>query len=236
MPNLDFVSFPFVSVAHAEVKTYVASDTAMCDFGEDDPDIVKVIQAAAQSRAIELAKEQAGIYIKSYTKIMNSTITEDAVSTMTNTIVDIMDVMYKKLPYEAQDTNENDTGKIGVMYEATVTVKIDSDVIEKYLKLDFEKRRTLEIQNKEVQKFIDENNKELETLEKNSIYVKTTEEQNKIKTGFNKSYNELLVNQKLIELSHELNIPFTLQIIDILKNKGIHAYNKNEILKEIEIL
>ena len=61
-----------IPVAHAEVKNYVATDTTMCDFGEDDPEIVKMIQAAAQSRAIQRAKEQAGVYIKSYTKTINS--------------------------------------------------------------------------------------------------------------------------------------------------------------------
>ena len=41
IPYLDFVPFPFVSVAHAEVKTYVGVGKCRFDFGENDPDMIK---------------------------------------------------------------------------------------------------------------------------------------------------------------------------------------------------
>ena len=93
---------------------------------------------------------------------------------MTNFIVDTVNVKYNKMPAEMD-------GDIGVRYEATVTVKIDTDGINKYLKRDSEERKTLETQNKDLQEAITKNNKEFETLEKNSANAKTTEEKNKVK-------------------------------------------------------
>ena len=191
--NFDnYGSLHVVSITHAEIQTYVGTGVCRFDFGENDPDMIKKVQAVAQSRAIQAAKEQAGIYIRSYTKTMNSIITEDSISTMTNVIVDTVDTKYNKIPAEMD-------GDIGIRYEATVTVKIDTDGISNYLKLDSKNRITLETQNKELQKAVVDSNKEIETLEKNSTTTKTTEEKNKVKAEMDKAYNELLVNQKLDE-------------------------------------
>ena len=183
---------PTVSIAHAEIKTYIGTGRCMFNFGENDPDMIKKAQAVAQNRAILAAREKAGVYIKSYTKTINAVVTEDSISTMTNVIVDTVDTKYNKMPAEMD-------GDIGIRYEATVTVKIDTDGISNYLKLDSEDRIKLETQNKGLQKAVVDNNKEFETLEKNSATAKTTEEKNKVKVEMDKAYNELLANQKLDE-------------------------------------
>ena len=66
-----------ISVAHAEIKNITASNTAMFDFGENDPQITEYIKNVAKMRAIQAAKEQAEIYVKSQTKTVNGVLTDD---------------------------------------------------------------------------------------------------------------------------------------------------------------
>ena len=114
-------------------------------------------------------------------------------------MVDILDVKFKKLPYEAHKARGESFGKIGFIYEATVTIKIDTDGIANYLKSDSKIRETLESQNRGLQETIVKTNKELDNIQRNSINAKTKAEQNKVKSDLNKSYKEILANQKLEE-------------------------------------
>ena len=181
-----------ISIAHAEVKIFTEYGRARFDFGESDPYIIKKAQIVARSRAEQKAKDRAGIYIKSQSKTINTQISEDSIFTMTNTIVDVVDVKYKSLPIEMDDD-------IGIRYEATVTVKVDTSRIANYLKIDPKKRQTIEMQNKELQKSIFNNDKKFDNIEKSVINAKTVIAKNKLKSEFDKAYNELLANQKLEE-------------------------------------
>ena len=49
----------------------------MFDFGENDPQITEYIKNVAKMRAIQAAKEQAEIYVKSQTKTVNGVLTDD---------------------------------------------------------------------------------------------------------------------------------------------------------------
>ena len=238
--NFDDTHLPIiVSIAHAEVKTYVGIDTAMCDFGEDDPEMVKMIQVAAQSRAFQAAKEKAGVYIKSYTQSINAVVTEDSVSTMTNVIVDVLEIKYKKMPYSAHKANGESFGKIGFMYEATVTVKIDTNGIINYLKTDSKLRATLESQNKGFEDSFIRIDKELDNIQKDSINAKTVAEKNKVKADLDKTYKNILANQKLAEgnkLAHKKDyqgsifkyseaIKLDPDYVEAYNNRGVSYYD-----------
>ena len=204
-----------ISIAHAEVKTYVGRDTAMFDFGEDDENIVNAVKLCAKTRAIQVAKESAGLYIKSNTKVVDSALLEDEITTITNSIVEVIDVEYKKLPYEAYNTSGNSYGKIGFMYEATATVKIDTEGISSYLNLkdnEKEAHKTLVKQSIDLQQASD---KQFEDLRKRSETATTEQERNQIKSELNQIDNILLYNQKIREA-----------------NKLLYGkYNHNEALK-----
>ena len=186
---------PIISIAHAEIKTYIGIGNASINFGENDPEIVKKMQIHAQHQAEQNAKEKAGKFIKTQTTTINSIVTEDTVYTVTNEIVNIVDVKFKKSPIEMN----ND---IGFKLEATVTVTIDTDSILNYFKRSSKERVNMETQSKEVQKAIVKNNKEFEDVQKNSFKAKTQEEKNKVKADLDKAYNELLAIQKL-EAGHK---------------------------------
>ena len=75
--NIYFNSLPIISIAHAEIREYTGTDTAMFDFGENDEKIVNTVKSMARLRAELAAKEKAGVYIKSYSKSMNNILSED---------------------------------------------------------------------------------------------------------------------------------------------------------------
>ena len=52
--NFDAGNLQIISVAYA--ANYTAKDTAMFDFGEDNPQIVEMVKNAARMRAVQKAK------------------------------------------------------------------------------------------------------------------------------------------------------------------------------------
>ena len=197
--NIYFNSFPIISIAHAEIREYTGTDTAMFDFGENDEKIVNTVKSMARLRAELAAKEKAGVYIKSYSKSMNNILSEDEISTITNRIVEVVNVEYKQLPYEAYNVSGKSYGKIGFMYEASVTVKIDNNGISNYLKHDQKDKIKSINQNNALQKSIENNNNEFEVLRKQSETATTEQERNNIKSELNKVDKDFLYNQKLEE-------------------------------------
>ena len=159
------IKYPILNVVYAEIKSYSAEGTAMCSFGENDPQIVSAIQAA---------RDKVGVYIRNYTKTVNSILSEGSILSIQNLIVDTIDVKYQKMPIAV----END---VGFGYTATVTVKIDTNSISDYLKKNYEQRQQLEMSNKGLQQSIDENNKTFDEISKYSANAKTQEEMNNIK-------------------------------------------------------
>lgn len=167
VPNFDAGNFQ-LSTVHAETKNYTASDTAMFDFGEDDEFIISTVKNVAKMRAIQAAKEKAGVYLTSYSKIVNGNLTDDDISVVTNNSAELLDVKYKKIPIQANDAKGNSTGKVGLLYEATVTVKIDTDELSKYIKMTPQERLKLVEQNKNLEKSNEKLDNDFEKLRRQS--------------------------------------------------------------------
>lgn len=182
-----------ISVAHAEIQNVTASDTAMFDFGEDDTQIVNTVKNVAKMRATQAAKEKAGVFIKSFSKTVNSVLTDDEISAYTSNNIEILNTTYKKIPIQAHDVKGNDTGKIGFMYEATVTAKIDTSGLTAYIQQDSQDRQNAVQQNKIAQKNIQQINQDFDKLQNSS----ESAEQIKIKLA---SVNDrMLANEKIDE-------------------------------------
>ena len=199
LENTYFNSFPIISLAHAEIREYTGTDTAMFDFGENDEKIVNTVKSMARLRAELAAKEKAGVYIKSYSKSINSILSEDEISTITNGIVEVVNVEYKQLPYEANNVSCQSYGKVVFMYEATVKVKIDTNGISNYLNRNQQDKANLVSQNIMLQQSINNNNNEFEDLSKRSEIANTEQERNNIKSELNKVDKDFLYNQKIEE-------------------------------------
>ena len=193
------LSRSLMSVAHAEIKTYIGKDTAMFDFYEDDETIVNTVKLCAKTRAIQNATEQAGVYLQSYSKSINGNLTAEKISAITNDIVEVVDVQYKKLPYEAYNASRQSYGKVGIMYEATVTVTIETDKIKKYLNLSSTNTAILISQNNEYQQAINSNINEFENLRKRSETATTDAEREIIKSEMLNVEQNILYNQIIAE-------------------------------------
>lgn len=150
--NFNIENLQIISVANAEIQNVTASDTAMFDFGEDDEKIVNLVKNVAKMRAEQVAKEKAGVYVSSFSKTVNGVLSDDDISAYTSNNIEILDVKYKKVPVQAHDVKGNDTGKIGVMYEATVTAKIDTSGLLGYLQLTSQEKIALVKKDKFVKK------------------------------------------------------------------------------------
>ena len=182
-----------ISVAYAEVKNITASDTAIFDFGEDDAQIVNTVKNVAKMRAIQVAKEKAGVFVKSQTKTVNGILTDDDISAYTSNNIEILDVQYKKVPVQAHDVKGNDTGKIAFMYEATITAKVDTEGLTTYIKRDEQEKFKLIQQNKSSKENIFKINQDFDNL-RNSL-----ENIEQIKYKLNQIDNEVLEQQKIDE-------------------------------------
>ena len=141
----------FASNVHAEMQTYEGKDVAMFDFGEDDAEIINAVKNVAKMRAIQAAREKAGVYLKSYSRTVNGVLTDDDISAVTNNISEILDVKYEKDYFNAVDAKGNSYGQPGILYQAIVTVRIDNAGINEYLQKDTQEKAKIIQQNKNLQ-------------------------------------------------------------------------------------
>lgn len=178
-----FAAMPLVS---AEVKEYEGfGEYVMSDF--ETPDVAK---QRAKARAEQNAMEQAGVYVESYTKVINHQVSHDEIVTMTNGILKVKDVQYKMMPTE--------DGKAFLIY-ATIKTDIDTDDISKWLAQNKQNMKRLVEQNKELQRAKEEQNKQIEDLKRQIVNIKSSHDEEKVHAKISVADQEFLSNQKLEE-------------------------------------
>ena len=175
------------SIASAEVKTYEGTgEYIMSDF--ETPDIAK---QRAKSRAEQACVEQAGVYVKSYTKTVNSVVTEDEVEAIANNIINIIDEKYTVIPLIESG------GSFRVL--ATVKANVDSERIETWLGRDRYKNLGLIEENKKLQEERVKQDKQIEDLQKKLAIVTDKQKKEKIEMEVATADKQFLVNQKIEE-------------------------------------
>ncbi len=193
--NFDAENLQIVSVAYAEVKTVTVNGSAGMSFGDNDEKILTMAKNAARMNAIQAAKEQAGIYIKSYVKTINGVLTDDYILAYASNNIKIISESYKKDFYNESDLRGNLTGNVGFKYVATVTAEIDTSDLQNYIQRDYKEKSTLAEQAKSSQKNISEINKNIADLN-NTAKNKTSEE---IQSEVQKIDSKILAEQKFNE-------------------------------------
>ena len=179
---------PVVSVAHAEIKTYVGTGRyIMSDFENQ-----QVAQKRAIDRALRDAQQQSGEYLQTYSRSINGNLSNEEISTITNNIVEVLETNCVPQPFE-QD------GEAGLMYTATVRVNIDTDGVRAWLRRDTQDRTALVNQNNAAQQAADANDQQVEDLRKRAKNATTDEERAAIQAEYQQADNEFLANQKLKE-------------------------------------
>jgi len=74
----------------------------------------------AQQRAERDAQKKAGVALKTFSRSINSELTDEEVSAVTNNIIKISDLKIVPVPFEAEV-------EAGLMYRATLKATIDTD-------------------------------------------------------------------------------------------------------------
>ena len=177
-----------MSVAHAKVKTYIG-------VGEDyasQYESQEVAKLRAQRNAIQQAIEQAGIYLKSYSRTINAELTDDDISVITNTNYEVIG----KPQYENIVQQVTDKSTV-IVWKATIKVNVDDSEIQKWIELKEEDKSEIVAQNKKIQKSYAENDKQVKELREQAKNAKTEVEINKVKASFAKIDDDFLYNQEI---------------------------------------
>ena len=173
----------FMSSANAEIKTYEGvGEYIMGDFEKEG-----VAKLRAKARAVQNAKDKAGIFLQSYTKTVNARLTNDEIIAVTNTFATEVDVKYEVVSVDV-------FGTPGIMYRATVTLKIDTDGISYWLSLPDEVRHLLLNLTEEAQAAADENNRKIMDLKTQLANTINERDREKIRSEIENINNAFLSN------------------------------------------
>lgn len=177
----------FSSHACAEIKIYEGiGEYVMSDF--ETPDVAR---QRAKLRAEQSCVEQAGIFIQSYTKTVNSIATNDEIIAIANNVINIIDDKYVFKP------SSESSGSFIV--QATIHASIDSKNVETVLNSGQEKIIELTEKNKILQKEVEEKEQEILELRKKLAYSHSEMEKEELKLKIEKSNNELMSELKYNE-------------------------------------
>ncbi len=180
----------FLPIVDAEIKTYSAMGV---DYGNEleSQDIVKL---RARDKAIKNAVKQAGVYLKSYSRSINSELTDDEITAITSNTYEIVgEVKYNQVAKQVTDQ------VILVMWEATVDVKVDDSEIKNWYKRDSDERSKIVTQTRESNEAAADNERKVEDLRKRANTVTDDAGRAQLKKDFEQVDNEFLSNQKVEE-------------------------------------
>ena len=179
------------------VSLLILSSIAFAELPDEDyvevtgifetPDLA---QQRAKAYAEQNAQEQAGVYLNSYSKMQNLEIVQDEVVTITNGILNVIDVKYEVVPV---------TETASIMYRATVKANIDISKVDEWIKKGVNERSNLVAQNKELQNSIAEQEKQIASLKKQLAEKNSSIDTEKLKAELTNIDKAFLSNQKIEE-------------------------------------
>lgn len=102
-----------------------------------------IAKQRAQQRAERDAQKKAGVALQNFSRSINSELTDEEVSAVTNNIIKVSDVKIVPVPFEAE-------GETGLMYRVTLKAEIDTDGIYDWIKRDDKEKVTILNQNNEI--------------------------------------------------------------------------------------
>ncbi len=172
-------------VSRAEIRTYEGvGEYIMSDF--ETPNIAK---QRAKARAEQHAAEQAGVYVKSYTRTVNNTLVEDEIVAIANMIIKIVDVQYI--------TNPTSEAGGTLQIVAKIRVTVDSDRIDEWLKRDQQMNQEIVVQNKQLQADRAKLYAELTELRTKLAKVTSAQEKQNLEKKVISADSKFLLNQKI---------------------------------------
>ncbi len=181
------------SIVNAEVKTYDGiGEYIMGEF-----ETIDVARERSKQRALQSAIESAGVFVDSYTKIVNSTVAKDEVTVIANGVLRIKEISYK---YEASLD-----GKF-IIIKAFIKAEINSDDILKWLNQSKNKQEQIIEENKRLQKENALQEKKIEELKEKLKNTQNESEKKKIAVELQREEKILLSLYKMNEAGQAMSI------------------------------
>lgn len=193
------VASVFITLAvQAEIKTYTGVGEDYANQYEKQEDA----KFRALKCAIEDAKKQAGVGLKSYSRSINSELVDDEISTITSNSYKIVgDVKYERLPPTKLPGSR---GLIVIGWKVTVDVDVDDAEVKNWFKRDAEEKKALINRNRAAEEAFNEDIQTADDLKKRAAGTLTEIEEFDLKHEVEAANNDFQVNQK-IEEGNRLN-------------------------------
>ena len=176
------------SVVQAEVKLYTAMGV---DYG-NEIESQEIVKLRARDKAIKNAVKQAGVYLKTYSRSVNSELTDDEITAITSNAYELVgEPKYNRVIKQVSDQITL------IVWEVTVDVNVDDAEIKNWRKRDSTERSKLINQTRDANEAAADNERKVEDLRKRANNITDEAERAQLKTEFDQADNEFLFNQKV---------------------------------------
>lgn len=187
---LTAASFVMLPVAQAEVRTF--EGTGECLMSEFET--LDIVKQRAQERAEQNCVEQAGIYVKGYTRTVNMMVAEDEVTAIAGNVRNVTAVKFTTTPLE---------NGLGMYVKAHIVAQVDSKRIDKWLSRDSRENVSAVSHYKDYRKELVRQDKELDELHRKIMAAPTGTEKMKLKEAVanaDKRFRSLQMTEKVIRI------------------------------------
>lgn len=175
------------STVCAKVETYEGTDEYYVLGAVED---INVARSRARERALRDAREKAGVYIHTFSKMVNTNMVEDEILSIASGVLRVI---------ETTDEIIQLTNMDGYLIRATVRADIDTSNVEKFLQKDAEEMARI-VSNEKVMRLQEEQEEnKIETLKKEYRQAGSTEEKKSIAQQIVEEDKVFLSNLKLRE-------------------------------------
>ena len=178
------------AIVGAKVQMYTAT-------GEDYPSEIESMDISKQralDKAIKKATKEAGVYLKSYSRSVNSELTDDEIIAITSNNYKIIGE-----PKYAREVINHSADTQIIVWKATVDVNVDDSEIQNWIKRDDKEKSTIITQTRESQKASEENERKVEDLREQYKHATTQAEKDNIRKQLTDADRDFLANLKIIE-------------------------------------
>lgn len=151
---------------------------------------INVARERARERALRDAREKAGVYIHTMTRVVNMNMVEDEIVTVASGVLRVLETSYEIIQLTDMD---------GYLIRATVKADIDTGDVEKFLQKDADEMSRIVANEKVIRLQEAEQEQKIETLKQEYIKAETTEEKEIIAQQIVEEDKVFLSNLKLRE-------------------------------------
>ena len=214
------------AIVGAAIKPYTAT-------GEDYANEVEsqdIAKLRARDKAIKKATKQAGVYLKTYSRSVNSELTDDEVTAITSNAWQLVG----EPKYSSKIVTGSDETSI-IIWTATVEVNVDDSEIQSWIKRDDKDKSTIITQTREAQKASEENDRKIEDLREKYNRATSQAEKDSLREQMTDADRDFLANQNLAEgrkLHYARNYDGAIKLYNEsikLNSKFSEAYNSRGI-------